>query len=528
MKPLTQLRKRQRGAVAVMVGLSAIVLFGFMGIAIDLSYLYTRKTELQNAADAAALSGAKELDQTVAGVANAVTRAIATFNQNAANNLISGFTITIANLRVGPCPNPNDAVPLRTPSCAFIPAADVDTEAEAGGRTFLEVDTGSHTRPTFFMRVASSVSTSTSTYGYAVAGRFVTDVTPIGVCAVDPIPPATKKYVYPDSSTELLEWGFRRGVSYNVPALNPLGAEGTPYLVNPVDAPPGTCEPNHSSADFTAPFICQGNSAIIKSAGGTQVYVNTGGSYGKMEKALNSRFDLPSGGGAGGYGGGSPCELSSAPPDSNIKQYCWSSGSCGTPPTIHAPPAWMATAPIRQTVALDPLTNKPFYGLPSSLPGRPFSEYGVLWTYIHAHQADSSTPPVADLPFPATNANWQKLYNVGGLPDPLLDEAVYGAFPPAGDPLARAPYNSTDSSYFEQPSVPHRPGKANRRVLNLVILDCSTLGSGGLACATIDVKGIGRFFMQVPSDLTGGTKKIEAEFAGLIAPNPTSEIKLYR
>ena len=49
-------RRRQQGAVAMIVGLLAVlVLFGMLGIAVDLSYLYARKTELQNAADAAAL-----------------------------------------------------------------------------------------------------------------------------------------------------------------------------------------------------------------------------------------------------------------------------------------------------------------------------------------------------------------------------------------------------------------------------------------------------------------------------------------
>ena len=47
---------RQRGAVAIIVGLMAAVLVGFIGLAIDGGHLYLTKTELQNAADACALA----------------------------------------------------------------------------------------------------------------------------------------------------------------------------------------------------------------------------------------------------------------------------------------------------------------------------------------------------------------------------------------------------------------------------------------------------------------------------------------
>jgi Flp pilus assembly protein TadG len=52
---------RQRGAVAVVVALSALVLFGFAGMAIDVGRLYVNRTELQTAADACALAASAEL-----------------------------------------------------------------------------------------------------------------------------------------------------------------------------------------------------------------------------------------------------------------------------------------------------------------------------------------------------------------------------------------------------------------------------------------------------------------------------------
>jgi hypothetical protein len=54
-------RRRQRGAVAIIVGLSLAVLIGAVGLALDGGRLYVNKTETQNAADACALAASKEL-----------------------------------------------------------------------------------------------------------------------------------------------------------------------------------------------------------------------------------------------------------------------------------------------------------------------------------------------------------------------------------------------------------------------------------------------------------------------------------
>jgi hypothetical protein len=53
--------KDQRGFTLVFLGLSIIVLLGFAALAVDIGYLYAARNELQNAADAAALAGAREL-----------------------------------------------------------------------------------------------------------------------------------------------------------------------------------------------------------------------------------------------------------------------------------------------------------------------------------------------------------------------------------------------------------------------------------------------------------------------------------
>lgn len=54
-------RPRERGAVAVVVGVSLVALVGAAGLALDLARLYINKTELQTSADACALAAAGEL-----------------------------------------------------------------------------------------------------------------------------------------------------------------------------------------------------------------------------------------------------------------------------------------------------------------------------------------------------------------------------------------------------------------------------------------------------------------------------------
>lgn len=53
--------RRQRGALSVVTGFSLVALIGMLALVLDLGHLYIAKTELQNAADACALSAAGEL-----------------------------------------------------------------------------------------------------------------------------------------------------------------------------------------------------------------------------------------------------------------------------------------------------------------------------------------------------------------------------------------------------------------------------------------------------------------------------------
>lgn len=71
MKTGTSLKNRQGGAVAVVIGISIIVLVSFLGLVLDLGRLFITKTELQNGVDACALAAARDLT----GDTNSLVRA---------------------------------------------------------------------------------------------------------------------------------------------------------------------------------------------------------------------------------------------------------------------------------------------------------------------------------------------------------------------------------------------------------------------------------------------------------------------
>lgn len=548
MREVPMFRLRQRGAIALMTALLLIfVLLPFTGLVLDLGHLYIAKSELQNAADAAALAGAKELNHTSDGVTAAVNRARETA---AAHNydLRRPVTITIDNIRLGSCPNADDENDFgrpgnRIPTCTFVSAASVTSDAQATGLTFLEVDTGNPDINTYLMGLFDALFETVSTFGYAVAGHFETLVTPIGVCAIDPGARTAQYEHQPTGAKELVELGFRRGVTYNLFQLNPLvSGPSDPYLINPVDAHPNPCDPNHASASFTAPFICTGTSAVL-GAGTGKVYTNTGMTA-SLDSSLNSRF--------GDYKPPSVCTPGSAPPDVNIKEYNCGDNSfpgCKTNPAQASPIDWMdGGAPNREFVetiqgSTDPnLNNKPRYASPPTAPGVgrdgvPFAYagYGPLWSYNPARHAVPRSPAKPGDPYMAgnaytpTQANGSDMYNTPGIFRSYLNGNyptgnVGTEFPSSTTP---APYNqSGNPDYF----TPGTNGKPDRRVLNIVLIDCTVAPVGPNSCAAMQVAGIGRFFMQVKADFSGGPGKrvLDAEFAGLIDPVPASDIRLYR
>src|SRR5688500_4878478 len=92
----------KRAAVAPTVALSLFALVGVGGIAFDYARLATLDTELQNAADQAALAAATQLDQQTDAIARATAAAnglLANQTLMANDNNASNMSVTTATVR---------------------------------------------------------------------------------------------------------------------------------------------------------------------------------------------------------------------------------------------------------------------------------------------------------------------------------------------------------------------------------------------------------------------------------------------
>lgn len=518
MKTGASLKNRQGGAVAVMVGISMVVLIGFLAMVIDLGHLYVARAGLQNAADAAALSGAKQLNGTEDGIGSAVTWA---------KKLTAECTVDCAAQRnrfFGNLGWEEVALPDGNIHFSDDPySSNWKTVAEAkvnpAGLYFIKVDTQSGAMGTWFAAIWNIFNIST--YGSAVAGRFLTPIAPIGLCALDPDDTDDgKKWVQYDADSNhqyRVEYGYMRGVSYNFAeinsALSGLGP-GTELYLHPTASSQAACEPSQGSADFAAPFLCTGKS-VITGLKGSKVYTNTGLAAGKSIAALNTRFDQ--------YGSPLDSSLDSSvcPPDTNIKEYTpavasnwmspppqqniayqlgtWLGGvaASGVPPNVERDPR---DAPASSVVSAN--VNAGGCG------GDCTDKYGVLWSYTRPELSSGDSVP----------ADWPALYPQG--PTPVSSPAYAGTESTAYSyGLANSGVGETD--YFREPM---HDGSPNRRVLNVVLVQCPA-ASGGV-CRPMTILGVGRFFLQ----RTASTSKwITGEFAGLV---PQAElapsIRLYR
>jgi Flp pilus assembly protein TadG len=77
-----RLRNGERGSIIIMTAIFALLLLLMVGLCIDVSRIYVVRAELQNAADAAALTAARELNGGTDGIDNAVTQATTVIANN--------------------------------------------------------------------------------------------------------------------------------------------------------------------------------------------------------------------------------------------------------------------------------------------------------------------------------------------------------------------------------------------------------------------------------------------------------------
>jgi len=183
----------QRGMVLPLLAVGMLVLIAIAGLALDMGHAFLNRTRLQNALDAAALSGAVTLDR-LRDTVQAGTEAVNTFNLNAGLDMNNPGLVPVVEFS-------DELIP-------FVP----------GGMNprYVRVRVASFQAPMWFAQIIPGVPDTKDVGGSAVAGPSpslgeICDIAPIMVCG-DPEADDTDcsdgdcyGYTYdPDSTEEIV------------------------------------------------------------------------------------------------------------------------------------------------------------------------------------------------------------------------------------------------------------------------------------------------------------------------------------
>jgi Flp pilus assembly protein TadG len=480
--------RRQRGALMISYVLLFLAVLGMAGMALDLAQVYTRKTELQQLADDVAIAAAQSLDGTAAGVAAAVAAA----QTNAAAHRYGFYKQMVWNpaaLSFAASPDAPDGSWQSAAAAAAAPATMLFARVDTTPLDDASQQPGIVTMA--FMGVLGDSLASATVRSNAVAGRAGTRVMPLAVCPLSSAPAASRTHTGAAPNVELVEFGFRRGVGYNLLDLNGSGATAVHYLLNPIDRLNALGQPANTADAVLKPFMCSGTMPVHQ-LNGSEVSARPGTLPFTLAAQLNSRFDQ-------GFDS-NDCQFSSAPPDRNVKSYdnanSWMTPSPAAAPQPIAPFAEPRTiAGRRVTVAEQPPATA----------ADTANSYGPLWSYGPAVQFAAPNLPFA-------KSDWSKLYPVfaGGTSTGATAAYVNGL----------PPYNQVLSSVYQAPAANH-PSLRARRVLNIPLLACPVAAGANVLAQVI---GVGRFFMTAPATAS----MISAEFAGTVSQNQGYQVELYR
>lgn len=468
--------RRQLGSIGVMSAGALIMMIGCCGIALEFSQIYNRRVELYGVAKVAALAAARSLDGTDRGIENAVAQATTAVAALRYRYGIERFEWDDSAVTFADSPD----------SESWVSASDA--KSSPARKYFVRVSTaGLGSQANLFtpvvLPVINATFSSVDLAHVAVAGRTSIEVMPMAICAMSTIPGASRTNTGTGgTSTELVEYGFRRGLSYNLMRLNPGGSSPENYVIDPYLGPGAASASSHTSASFIRPFVCSGKMWVPGLLGGT-IKVAKPFPLSLVYEQLNSRFDQYNGAAA------DRCDPRGAPPDVNIKSFTFGPGIkwMKTVPAVQSPPE-SGEANVLRTVA----------DLPAMPAGQAAEAYGPIWMYAKAvpfssYTAGRSEPASGYTTF--ATSNWSSLYK----PNPVVN-----TYPSPN------PYLATSGDTVEKPGTEHQAfAQRGRRILNIPLLSCTTSPeSSGQG----EVLAVGRFLMTVPATAT----TLHAEFGGVL------------
>lgn len=237
-------RKNERGSVLATAALGMMALLFATGMAVDISHFYTAKAELQNAADAAALAAASQLNSTVGGLKRGVAEATKTLNKY-------DFTqnVTIPSSSVTYATNLNGT---------YVDA--VSAEASAGSIRFVKVTLPPKTVNVFFASIvlgSTQSITASATAGISVGltmNKFYTAYTFVETAAA-PFVPGTTYTLAPKNGTDNAPNSYRvlsgpDGDMILTGTIHAYGYIGSTYNVANLNA-------TSPASNLTAPSMCR-------------------------------------------------------------------------------------------------------------------------------------------------------------------------------------------------------------------------------------------------------------------------------
>lgn len=472
------LSRQQGGSIAIMALGALIVILAFCGFSLSLGMVYNRKIEMQDLSDAVAMSAARQLDGTAGGIDRALAAAASAAGQfqyayRSQDVQWSDSAISFASAPDGGTRGwMSGASAKAQPDTAFFTKVNTAALDPAHGQV-----------GTVFLSMFNQAVASVQINGSTVAGRITSNVIPFGVCAMSNAAATSR-------SGELVEYGFRRGISYDLMQLNPNGTSAENFLINPI-APSGTIGSSVSAnTSLMAPYVCTGTMAIPQVVGG-QLTVERSFPLSTYYPYINSRFGTYS----------APCKSLTAPPDANVKPYSYSSNV-----------PWMKSTPTGQAASQTTSGGKLWtVADPSPSPaGTTGPMYGPLWAYAKAVKYSSYVPGQAE---PASGytafatTDWATLYTPGA--------------PAAVSYPSSPPYKATSGTSFQAPPAGLKSLR-NRRVLNVPLLQCPVPAG---AKASGQVLAVGKFFLTVPATST----QLIGEFAGVAAEQTLiGQVEIFR
>ncbi len=236
-QPPKRCKSNERGSVLVMTAIAMLVCFLMLGLSIDISRIYLVRAELQNAADAAALSAARELNSSTQGIDYAAAAAVSP-------SLANTYSLKKIAITINQNTGVEFAVNLDAPDASgqryvsyqtYSGWSDATKEAFAKDVRFVRVTTqAGSTNILFAVGILGSSHSETrqAVAGMSVGINRICDFFPVAVALTDPNPAPgtlmTLNFVQGSGSSATLS--DKDYIVLEVPDINVNGSPETAVL----------------------------------------------------------------------------------------------------------------------------------------------------------------------------------------------------------------------------------------------------------------------------------------------------------